>query len=563
MSDEAGRSFAREATAPLDRRLDDRAVWAIAALLLLLHAGLAWGARELALLTAQDDGRYMILAQALRDLSYRDLYLIGAPPHAVYPPGYPAFLTVWGAVAGSGFTTLVVPTILLSTAALAVAFVAIRRVWSPSGALLCLACLAVNPFLVTRAGSVRSEPLYMLLAMLALWALARRDPRGRTVLVAGAAAIAAALTRTIGVALVVAIGVDWLLRGHVRALVGLGVASLGTVGAWLLWTALAPNQYEGVHYFADVLPGDGAGPVETLVARIAEQVPGYAVEAVQTTALPTLSGTPFDNLVWGGVVALGLAVGIVALYRRWRAAAIYLGLYAIVVVLWPYQHTRFLEPAIPLIVVTLLLGIGVAVARLRPAWAPGALLALAAAMVGGGSLESGREVAIRQSCGAFSLADPPACIQEDRASYLRALDHIARATPEDAVFFTAKPEALYLYTGRRSVLLESTLGYEPERFAERLAERGVDRVLLGSLHVNEPRVLHDLLAESCDAFAVEAYFEPRTYLLRPRADSGGGGSEAAEAAAGRADACAAMEAYEEASRARDFSTDRWHAGPRG
>ena len=92
-------------TGLIDGRLDGRLMWAVVAALLVLHAALAWSGREIAVLTAQDDVRYMLLGTSLRGLSYRDLFLVGTPPHNVYPPGYPAFLAVWSVVASGSFAT--------------------------------------------------------------------------------------------------------------------------------------------------------------------------------------------------------------------------------------------------------------------------------------------------------------------------------------------------------------------------------------------------------------------------------------------------------------------------
>ncbi|MGH7541223.1 MAG: ArnT family glycosyltransferase [Gemmatimonadota bacterium] len=538
-------------TDTLDRRLEPRLVWTFAGALLALHAGLAWGSRELALLTAQDDGRYMILARALGDLSYRDLHLVGTPAHAVYPPLYPAVLAVWGEIAGSRFGALLVSSIAFSVAALGFVFASVRRIWSPAGALILLACLAVNPFLVARAGSVRSESLYLLLSFAALWALARREPSRRLIVLAGACAILAALTRTVGVALIAAIAVAWLRRRRLRSTLAFGVASAATVGAWLLWTVLVP-QYEGVHYFADAIP-DSSSVVPGLVARVAQQVPSYAINGVQAVALPTLPGTPVDNLAGGMVAAVGVGLGLIALFRRWPVAAIYIVLYAIVLALWPYEHTRFLEPVIPLLVCAFLLGVWTLLRRAGRPWGVAGLTLVAGAVVAGGLIETRASIAVRRSCGPFSLSDPPACVQRDRASYLRALAFIDSTTAPDAVFLTAKPEALYLYTGRRSILLESTLGYRPEEYVERLADRGVDYVLLSSLHVNEPGALFEALEPGCTRLVAEASFPPRTYLFRlrdPTADGPDGG--------GAGGACAALAAYADSSRSRRFDLDAWY-----
>ncbi len=546
-------------TGLIDRRTDERLLWAVAAVLLLVHAALAWGGREPGLLTAQDDARYMLLGRALRDFSYRDLYLVGQPLHGIYPPGLPALLAVWGALAGESFESFVVPSVLLSTAALGLLFVSVRRVWSPTGALLGLACLAVNPSLVARAGGVRSEPLYMFLSLLCLWALTRRrDPPtaesgvDSSLLLAGAAAIFAALTRTIGVSLIAAVFLGWLLRRRYRPAVAFAIASLMTVGAWLVWSAVSPSQLEGFHYFADMLRGREEGLFGALIARVTRLAPQYgALSLPYILPVPLIQGTPVDNAFWAVVVSVGVLAGLFELFRRWPVAALYLPLYAMVLVVWPYEISRFLEPVIPLVLPTLLLGLALLASRLGGRWSLAAMAVMSVAIMARGATMSLDRLAQRQACGEFSITDPPSCIQSDRASFLRAVAYIQERTPSDAVFVTAKPEALYYYTGRRSILLESVLGLAPESFSAELAARGVDYVILGSVHRNEIGRLRDLLEATCAEFRLEASFEPRTYLLRLARDSlAAPREEVTPPAADPIDACEAVGAHGRANAGR-------------
>jgi hypothetical protein len=531
-------------TEPIDRWLNDGLVWAIAFALLILHASLAWSGREIGVLTSQDDIRYLLLSRSLKSLTYRDLWLVGQPPHNIYPPLYPAFLAVWGAFSGGSFARLLVPSVMLSTAALGVAFMAIRRIWSPTGALLCLACLAVNPSLINRAGSVRSEGLFMLLVLLALWGLATRAPSRRLLWMVGLAAILAALTRTAGVSLLAAIAVLWLLERRHKAVLVLVAASGLTIGAWLIWSVLAPAQFEGLNYFALATAEGDAGFLASMVDRVGRLVPNYGgLGTPWVLALPTIGGTPLDNIFWAFVVGSGVFVGLVEMYRRWRVVVGFLLLYAVVILSWPFALSRLLEPAIPLLIPTLLLGLALMVRRYGRSWSLGVILAMSLILVSGGLARSIDHVRQRQSCGPFSLEDPPTCIQRDRASYLRALHHIGETIEQDALFLTAKPEVLFYYPGQKSILLESLFSTEPEQFHSELVDRGVDYVLLGSVHVHEVEILADLLQAHCESFSVEGFFEPRTYLFRVR--------EPGELARG-AGACQAMEHYVRANANRDF-----------
>lgn len=537
-------------TGRIDARLDDRLVWTIAVALVVVHLILAWQAREIGLISAQDDGRYILLARSLRDFTYRDLYLVGLPYHSSYPPLYPATLAVWASLFGESFGGFVTMNVLMSGGALIVAFAAVKRGWSACGALLCLAVMAINPFLVIRPGGVRSETLYIALSYFALWALAAERPSRRLLWVAGTAAIAAGLTRSVGLALVGAIGIMWLLERRYKAVVLFGVAAAVTVGAWMLWGLLAPEQVVGYHYFADALTGAEAaapGLVSAFGDRMTKLLPNYAGLTIPwVLAAPTVPGTPVDNLVISVLMLAGIVVGLVRLYRRWPVAVIYMLLYGVLLVAWPYHRPRFMEPLIPLLLATLMLGIGTIVNRIRSGWAVPAMGVVAVVLACGSAMRTADFVQLRDSCGPFSLAEPPECLQVDRASLLRAIDFIGRDTPDTALFVTAKPEPLYYYTGRRSVLLQGTFSGDRNTYVDGLRRLGVDYVVLGSTHVDELRRLAPRLERQCEQLEVEAFFPPRTYLFRIRNGS----------APGEPAACEAIEHHRNANTNRRFVDDR-------
>ena len=126
--------------------------------------------------------------------------------------------------------------IVVSITGLAFLFDIIRRRWSIDLAFLATAAVAVNPVVVTNAGSVTSETLFTTLTLGSLWAANRserarasRAPGVRAGVLAGALAIASALTRSAGVTLPVALGVHWLYRRRYRWVFVLAAATTVTV----------------------------------------------------------------------------------------------------------------------------------------------------------------------------------------------------------------------------------------------------------------------------------------------------------------------------------------------
>lgn len=489
-----------------------RVVWALATLLILVHVGLSWEAREIGVHIMRDDARYLILAQSLRDFGYHDLYRVTQPLHTLYPPGYPVLLLVWGTAFGDSFANYAMLNVLFSGGALALVFAALKRLTSPGVALLCLVPLVVSPVLVSRAGSLRSEPAYMFFSLLALWALVRARPSTRALILAGAAALLASFVRINAVTLVAALGLVWLAKRRFKAFAALTAATMLTIGTWLIWAILAPDTLPESNYVSDVLrqQPDQPGILSVLWERTGVRGWRIFVRTLPSGLLPSIPGTPIDNLVLSGAMIASLVAGIIALLRRWTEAAVYLLLYFLSLFAWPYLRGRFMEPILPLIVPAIVLGAaGLAGAfrhHLRLPAASAVVLLLAAT----GAVRTARVVSDRVACEPFSLADPPACLSDEQSSYLRAADQVAKTTPADAIFLGVAPEPLYYYTGRQSIPAPRARRVGPPDFFSYLEEQGVGYILLTA----NSGWISDRLEGDCSRLALDGTFPPRTYLLR-------------------------------------------------
>lgn len=232
--------------------------------LLALHVALTWAFRTPSVLTGNDQAWYIVLARALRALSYENLQFAAVTPHTKFPPAYPALLSLFGVTSLDRIDVAVALNACLSSAALVLTYAMLRRV-DRGVALLVLAIAAVNPSLILVAGSVNSEPLFMASSAVALLVLARRDLSKRAVMLVVGALVAAALSRTIGVTYILAVGLLWIAQRQWRWTVMLGATSLVTVGAWLAWSAIRDEtRLAGQSYLADaVYPGADARSKDT------------------------------------------------------------------------------------------------------------------------------------------------------------------------------------------------------------------------------------------------------------------------------------------------------------
>jgi hypothetical protein len=550
-----------------------RVLLGIVGLAVGLHAVAAWLARAIGLLVTQDDARYILLARSLRSGGYYDLFSVDLPAHSLYPPGYPALLAVWGAVFGDSFDTLIALNVLLSAASVWIMFLALRKLVSTELATLCVLAVAANSALILRAGGVRSEVPFMFFLALFAWVVVNGRDSNRYLIVAAFAALAAALTRSLGAALPLALLLHILLARRYRVVVAFGVVAALTVGAWLSWTLLtAADAGPTTNYVRAAFGGwedpADANVFQVLVDRVVRNVSAYA-PVLPGQVFPTLPGTPIDNAVSIFIWLVGLASGAVLFLRRWRPVLLVLAITAPVVVLWPYMQGRFFEPYLLIIVPWVLLGWEHLAGRLRGSWRRPVVFALTVLMVLTGIVRTTRAVRARIDCGEFSLENPPPCLPEDTRGFLQAVGYVGRELPEDALFVSAKPEPLYYYTGRQSI------NYRTVRFAPSsldmsamLRERGVSHVLLGSVHFTEPESLERWLTTFCEELTVEASFPPRTLLLALRADSGLVDPEATATGtddsplSAEPNACAALLEYRAANVGHDFGLRRRRPGRR-
>jgi 4-amino-4-deoxy-L-arabinose transferase-like glycosyltransferase len=523
-----------------------RAARWIALVAIVVHMFAAWFARPPGILTGQDDAEYVILARSLRGGGYQELHRVDAPVHSTYPPGYPALLAAWGAVTGDDFDALVVLNVVLSAAALLLLRRALlRRGFDETVATGSVVVLALNPALVAFAGSVMSEVPYILLTTLCLLLLADDDPRTRSLALAGAAAILAALTRSIGITLLGALGALWLIERRWKPLGALVAASALTVGVWLLWTVLAPEQYLGTSYVADLRAGAtksswSPGPL----LRIPGHIAWYARAGVPwTLAIPTVPGTVIDNAVVVALLALLGGVGVWTFVRRWRLAALYLAAYGGLIAVWLWRTDRFAIPLLPLIVPALLVGAHelAVLLKIRRPWLLPTACALFLATAAG--LRTGGAVAAALRCDRSAVLPDAECLTPDQASYFAAIRWIRDNTADDDVLLAAKSAPLWLYAGRHSVGYGTALSGDTTTFVPFLRDNGVDYVLLGVLEQNEVWQLAPLMAGVCGNFTLEATFPPGTYLFRLPAEG-----EAVPAGA----ACAAVSDYRTTNGSRRF-----------
>lgn len=490
-------------------RLGQWATGAVVALLVAMHGVIVWLVRAPTIGTGNDDATYLLLARALRDGHYRELFYVSAPIHSQYPPGYPALLALLGAPADGSIGTPILANIVLSCAMLVLLYDVVRR-WSPILGVVMLAVMALNPALIAAASRVQSEPLFTAAVMLALWAVRPSAPR-RLRWVAIASVLVAALTRSAGTAVVAGVLAHFLLsRDWSSAAVLTGVALL-TLVPWLAWTIVAPEKVAGRSYIADavldVVPDPstpGAAPAVqparpfplTLAHRVRYATRVYLSRKLPSQlGVPTVPGTIVDNAAWLLLMLTVAAVGCFAMWSRWRAALLAFVAYTGLLLLWPYAIARFLTPLLPVFLVITLLGAWRAGVRVLPRAALLPALVVAAILIFGGSRLNATMVRAGGVCAVTAQVDEDSC-GTDADRYAAIARAFSARMPEGSTVFTAKEGTFYYHTGRRVVSVYRALDYDTDSLREYLRATTPAAIFLPHLK-DEEELLGAPLAGMC------------------------------------------------------------------
>jgi hypothetical protein len=338
----------------------------------------------------QDDGIYVVLGKALAGgEGYRYLNLPGAPYATHYPPGYPLFLALLWKLSPS-FPENVAVFVFANVAFLALAAVATYafgrsrlRLTTLGAAVTALATVAAVPPLIFGV-FVMSEPMFMAAVLLVLLAAERAADRGHWPdgLLVGFAGGALAMIRSPGMFVVAALVLVLTVRRRFLAAVCAALGGAVFLVPWKLWVAAhgadVPAVFLGKYgpydtWLGNAIRTHGAPFVMDVVARNAK--------ALYDLLWTMFAGGPeapaplrFPAVL---VALLFLTLGASRLVRRAPVTGWFLAAYLALVMIWPFEPTRFVWVLLPLFGLMLALGFQV-VAEFRPRAAAAGVLRVAA-----------------------------------------------------------------------------------------------------------------------------------------------------------------------------------------
>ena len=497
----------------------------------LLNVALIWSFRTPAIATGQDDAEYVLLSRELAHGEYRDSYDLSAPPHAKYPPGYPAFLAGVSALVGEREGVFLFANALLTAGALLLFLGWGRRnlsapTWFTLGGLI-----ALNPELILASGRILSEPLFVFLVYLSLWIEDRQVP-ARSQWWATVAASLTTLVRSAGLAISIGLIVARLAQRRWIPAAGLILLTSATGGWWAWHSAHAPQPEERKLYVADfqkVLAIDES-PIRALGQRIRYKAEELTIDELPTAlSIPVIRGAVVDNAI-GALVIVGLLpLGLVLLWRRSKSAAGVLLAYGALYVVWPYGQVRLIVPVVPLILLSLFLAAEFLGEKLKRPWSKSAAVAaLGAYFVAGLSIRLASERRTFDGCnkGEAPRSQPTCFPQDGDWAFVQAASYARENIPFDAIVFTGKEAPFYYLSGRKTVNAGGFLKEDSTTFASALRDRGVTWVVASNAGPLR-RQIGSLVARACNDFELVKQFDARTTLLRLRQPSSSGESTGA------------------------------------
>jgi hypothetical protein len=511
-----------------------RIQYPLLAILLASFVVLSWRGREPVGLRGVDELTYRVLSEALERGSYREVSQVSAPRHTRYPPAYPAWLLAVRRVAGPNLDLVRAGNIAFVAATLTLMFVVARRLAGLGVALVLSALLSLNVVLQAVGGSMLSDAMYLFLSTAALAAALHSDTKtDKSAYPAITLALAAFLTRSVGIALILALlAWLWSRKRHAELVRG-GALCAVVAGGWfgyaawatrhqdVSWYTISFTSYSRVFSQATAPPEGGAAAM--MLRRVMRNAVGYGTEDLPSAfSAPTLPGTLVDNVAWVLLGMVLLAVGFVVLWRRWRPAMAYLALYVGILLVWPWRVSRLLDPILPLGLLVLLLGaqqLGTRVGR-GPCWMVATTLA---ALLLYGSVRDSRDRGARaQQCDRDRPYTSEGCYENDIRGLAGAALYVRDVAAADDVVLAMKTSSVYFLSERLTQPATALQQVPPDSTVVALRRSGIRYVLLTGLSTYERGPLAAALVRTCAELRVERRFGPHVLLLTPAAAGAGG-----------------------------------------
>jgi hypothetical protein len=404
-----------------------------------------------------DDAVYVVVAKSIAEGSgYRIISLPTSPLQAKYPFLYSGLLSLIWRLHPSFpenilfFKLLNLPALIAALAATAWLYRRHAGDHAWSGQLIAMALTGMSVMVVGFSRMALTDTLFLAFVVLALVVAGARGPCRPGTLAALSAA--AYLTRTAGLALILAICLHMVSRRRYRDTVLFTALALALISPWIVWQGLNQEASASVlldYYVLYDVRSLGWITLLSDIPRALDILTGnvlYLLDSLDATLLlPTLP--PLRFVIYPLIVLGALCRGAESGWLLQIFSASYLAL----VLAWPWHPGRFLIPLVPIVMLFAVRGLDRADAAVRRAlqgrYQPimrGAVFApfvvFMAVQVSWFSLYLGRRV------------DAPFATMESQwGGFVETFRWVQDHTEPDAVLGTAFDSMYYLYTGRQAI----------------------------------------------------------------------------------------------------------------
>ena len=417
----------------------------------------------------RDDSVYVVMGKALATgQGYRIISLPDAPVQTKSPPFYPFLLSVIWRLSPEfpqNLTAMMLLSLVTTLLFLGLTYRYLLKQGYASRwqALAVVGLAAINWRTIVLASGIYSEMLYAALSVAALY-LAEKYEKERDNWALGSAvgviAGLAFLTRSAGVALVLAMALYFLLRRQPKGFLPVIIAGVFVLG-WLGWGYVNgptientnAGSYESYYQtFRALIGNHSQSNLTTLLSLIAKNALGLILISIPVVCL----GLAYESVLYFGFAFLFIAAGFLRQSRAGlRLVQIYIVTYLAGHLLWPYtSYDRFLMPLLPFLLLFMLIEVQTMFALIRKVVgerkqligrASAAFIGLALAVLVGASLYN-YGLGVYRSLSLATLSEVPRPASDDAD----AIEWIKSHTDPSDVLICYRDPLYYLYTSRKA-----------------------------------------------------------------------------------------------------------------
>ena len=427
-----------------------------------------------------DDGVYVSAAKALATgQGYTIINLPQEKAQTLVPPFYPFLLSlIWRAYPqfpeNVTWMMMLSAVATLSFLALTYRYLVAHGYATQWQALIVVALAGINWRTMLHGTSVMSEMVYAALAVAALYMAERYEKEEKGTIGAGIAVGVviglAFLTRSSGIALLIASAFYFVIRGQwKRVLVPAAVASLFVL-SWMSWSYFNPSTAEGVNavYYSNYFRSystvygyleamNDASKIATILNVLGTNVLLLIIGSIPLSCLGLRYDLPQSLLVSLVLITIILiAAGFIRqARRRIRLLHIYLSVYLGIYLVSPgTAYDRYIVPIVPFLIMLLVTELAIPVSRLRRELMPdkhllarlsAAVIALALSVAVGIVIYSNGS-AIHESLKSLNK------VARHTSERTEAFEWIKANTDRSDILVCNSDAIYYLYTGRKAVL---------------------------------------------------------------------------------------------------------------